>query len=129
MSRGKMSRREGIDTMLPNRSTYFFAQPGASGKDCLEGKYTCRQPPRENQSVAEEGVVPLRRYAGQYWWVQVRGGNRKGGIHKALSTEQIAEALDRGAQVVAIRGPYSALKEASDRMEDYWEAIMGDDDE
>ena len=116
--------------MISNRrSTYFFVQPGALGKDRLEGKYACRQPPRENQSVAEEGVVPLRRYAGQYWWVEVREENRKGSIHKALSTEQIAEALDRGAGVVAIRGPHSSLKEASDRMEDYWEAIMGDDDD
>ena len=110
------------------RSTYFFVQLGASGKDRLAGKYTSLQPPREDQSAAEEGAVPLRRYAGQYWWVEVREGNRKGRIHKALSTEQIAEALDRGAGVVAIRGPYSSLKEASDRMEDYWEAIMGDDD-
>jgi hypothetical protein len=111
------------------RSTYFFVQPGASGKDRLEGKYASWQPPREDQSVTEEGAVPLRRYAGQYWWVEVREGNRKGGRHEALSTEQIAEALDRGAGVVAIRGPYSSLKEASDRMEDYWEAIMGVDDD
>jgi hypothetical protein len=48
---------------------------------------------------------------------------------KALSTEQIAEALGRGAGVVAIRGLYSSLKEASDRTEDYWEAIMGDEDD
>ncbi len=116
--------------MLSNRrSTYFFIQPGASGKDRIEGKYACRQPPRENQSVTEEGVVPLRRYAGQYWWVEVREENRKVAIHKALSTEQIAETLDRGTGVVAIRGPHSSLKEASDRMEDYWEAIMGDDDD
>jgi hypothetical protein len=112
-----------------DRSTYFFVQPGSLSKDLLEGKYACRQPPGENQSVAKEGAVPLRRYAGQYWWVQVREGNRKGSTHHALSTEQIAEALDRGATVVAIRGPYSSLKEASDRMEDYWEAIMGGDDE
>ena len=81
------------------------------------------------QSVAEEGVVPLRRYAGQYWWVDVREKNRNASIHETLSTEQIAEALDRGAGVVAIRGPYSSLKEASDRMEDYWEALMGYDDD
>ena len=98
--------------MLSNkRSAYFFVQLGASGKDRLEGKYVCRQPPRENQSVAKEGVIPLRRYAGQYWWVEVRQENRKGGRHKAMSTEQIAEALDRGARVVAIRGPHSSLKE------------------
>ena len=107
--------------MISNRrSMYFFIQPSASGKDRLEGKYACRQPPGKNQSVAEESVVPLRHYAGQYWWVEMREENRKGGIHKALSTEQIAEALDCGAGVVAIRGPYSSLKEASDRMEDYW---------
>jgi hypothetical protein len=110
------------------KSTYFFAQPRASDKDCLEGKYACRQPPGEDQNVADEGVVALRRYAGQYWWVKVRDENGKGVIHKALSTDQTAEALDHGAQVVAIRGPYSSLKEASDRMEDYWEAITGDDD-
>lgn len=116
--------------MLSNRrSTYFFVQPGAFRKGRLEGKCACRQPPRENQSVAEEGFVPLRRYAGQYWWVEVHEEDRKGRIHKALSTEQIAEALDRGDGVVAIRGPRSSLKEASDRMEDYWEAIMGDADD
>ena len=116
--------------MISNRgTTYFFVQPGASGKCRFEGKYACRQPPRENQSIAEEGVVPLRRYSGQYWWAEVREENRKGGRHKALSTEQIAEILDRGGVVVAIRGPHSSLKEASDRMEDYWEAIMGDDDD
>jgi len=113
--------------MLSNkRSTYFFFQPGASGKDRFEGKYACKHPLRENQSVAKEGIVPLRRYAGQYWWVEMREKNRKGVRHKALSTEQIAEALDCGTGVVAIRGPYSSLKEASDRMEDYWEAILGD---
>lgn len=107
------------------RATYFFVQPVGSGKNRLEGKYTSWQPPREGQSATEEGVVPLKRYAGQFWWVEVREKNRKGSQHKGLSTEQIAGALDRGASVVAIRGPYSSLKEASDRMENYWEAIMG----
>ena len=116
--------------MLSNgRSTYFFIQQGVSGKDRLEDKYACWHPLGENQSVAEEGVVPLRRYAGQYWWVEMYEENRKGGEHKVLSTEQIAEALDCGAGVVAIRGPYCSLKEASDRMEDYWETIMGGDDD
>ena len=111
------------------RTTYFFVQPGGSGKNRLEGKYASWQPLREGQSAIQEGVVPLKRYAGQYWWVEVRKENRKGGLHEGLSTEQIAEALDRGASVVAIRGPYSSLKEASDRMENYWEAIMGYDDD
>ena len=116
--------------MVSNRKgMYFFVQTETSGKDRLEGKYACRQPPIENQSITEEGVDPLRRYAGQYWWVEVREKNRKGGRHKALSTEQIAETLDHGARVVAIRGPYSSLKEASDKMEDYWEAIMGGDND
>ena len=115
--------------MLSNRrNTYFFVQPGASGKDRLEGKYACGQPPHENQRIAEEDAVPLGHYAGQYWWVEVREENRKAGLHKALSTEQIAEALDRVAAVVAIRGPYSSLKEASDGMVDYWEMVMGSDD-
>ena len=111
------------------RATYFFVQSGDSGKNRLEGKYASWQPPGEGQRAAEEGVVPLKRYAGQYWWVEVREENRKGGLHQGLSTEQIAEALDRGASVVAIRGPYSSVKEASDRMENYWEAIMGCDDD
>jgi hypothetical protein len=80
------------------------------------------------QRVSDEGV-PLTRYAGQFWWVQVRDKDRNASTHRALSTEQIAEALDRGAGVVAIRGPYSSLKMATDRMEDYWEAIMGYDDD
>jgi hypothetical protein len=110
------------------RARTFFPQPGASGKDRLEGKYACRQPPRESQSVAKEGAVPLRRCAGRYWRVKACDENSKGSIYEALSTEQIAEALDRGAEVVAIRGLHSSLKEASNRMEDYWEAIPGGDD-
>lgn len=115
--------------LLDRRRTYFFVYPGASGKDRLEGKYASYRPPREDQSVSEEGIVPLRRYVGQYWWIELHEGNKKGGLHKVLSTEQIAEAMDHGDRVVAIRGPYPSLKEASDRMEDYWEAIMGNDDD
>ena len=111
------------------RTTYFFVQPMDSDKNRLEGKYASWQPPREGQSVAEDGVVPLKRYAGQFWWVELREENRKGGLHQGMSTEQIANALDRGASVVAIRGPYFTLKEALDRMENYWEAIMGWDDD
>lgn len=111
------------------RRTYFFVHPGALGKDLFEGKYASYRPLRGDQNIVEEDAVPLRRYTGQYWWIEVHEGNKKGGMHKAISTEQIAEALDRGDRVVAIRGPYPSLKEASDRMEDYWEAIMGNDDD
>jgi hypothetical protein len=111
------------------RRTYFFIHPGVLGKDPFEGKHASYRPPRENLSIVEEDAVPLRHYAGQYWWIEVHKGNKKGGMHKAISTEQIAEALDRGDRVVAIRGPYPSLREVSNRMEDYWEAIMGDDDD
>ena len=115
--------------MDPERSeTYFFTGSPRSGENCLEGKYASKRPVPEDTSAPDTDAVPLERFAGQYWWVEVSEGRNNLYEDKVLSTSEIANALDRGARVTASRGPFCSREVAEQRMEIYWEAIMGYDD-
>ena len=130
--------------MGPDKSaTDFFVRSQPPGKDRLEGKYCRKQHPTEDGGASEIEVVPLRLFAGQYWWVEVDRGKSHGdwtrsslevvawtkdGEHQAMSTEEIADALDDGARVTAFGGPFASRQEAELRMDLYWDAVIGHDD-
>ena len=52
----------------------------------------------------------------------------QGGKHKALSTEDIADMLAKGLSVRSLAGPFDTHEQASQSLERYWDALMGDDD-
>ena len=105
-----------------SKSTYFFLRSQATGKDRLEGKSASSEPPGGTQT-AGDNAVPLRRFVGQYWFVELPGE------HKASSTEEVAEALDSGRTVRAISGPFATGEEAALSLERYGEMLMDHDDE
>jgi hypothetical protein len=73
--------------------------------------------------ITGETPVPLRRFAGQYWFVELPGGK-----HMALSTEEIAARLgDR--TIRSISGPFPSRDEALQSLERYWEMLMDQEEE
>ena len=101
-------------------SMYFSARSQSTGKDPLEGKFACSQSPSDKGAVEE--AIPLSRFAGQYWFVELRRSE-----HKALSTEEVASALSSGATARSISGPFPTREEAERSLERYWEMINDDD--
>ena len=106
-----------------SRPTYFFALSEHAVTDSLEGKFASSLPPGGEETASEE-AVPLRRFAGQYWFVELPGGE-----HKALSTEEVADTLKDGRTARSISGPFATRDEAAQSLERYWEMIMDSDDE
>jgi hypothetical protein len=103
------------------KPTYFFARPRGGAKDPLEGKFTSSKPP--NLQAGAEAAIPLKTLAGLYWFVELAAE------HKALSTEEIAVAMDSGRRARAISGTFPTREEAEQSLERYREMIMNHDDE
>ena len=106
-----------------SRPTYFFARSEHTATDPLEGKFASSLPPGGEETASEE-PVPLKRFLGQYWFVELPGGK-----HKALSTDEVADALNGGGTARSISGPFATRDEAAQSLERYWEMIMDSDDE
>jgi hypothetical protein len=104
-----------------SRPTYFFSRSQGTRKDPLEGKFASSESP-STQAPAEE-AVPLSTFAGLYWFVELDGK------HEALSTEEVANAMDGGGTVRATSGPFPTREEAAQSLERYWEMSMDDDDD
>ena len=100
-------------------ATCFFAQPSGPGNGPLEGKFASSVP--RNAQAAGEETIPLSKFAGLYWFAEIAGE------HKAVSTEEVAVALDNGFPARAISGPFRSRAEAAQSLERYWEMLMDDD--
>ena len=108
---------------IMSRPTYFFNRSEHAVTDPLDGKFASSLPPG-GEETASEKTVSLRRFAGQYWFVELSGGE-----HKALSTEEIADTLKGNRTARSISGPFATRDEAAQSLERYWEMIMDSDDE
>ena len=108
---------------MRSRPFYFFSLSEHIVTDPLDGKFVSSKFPNNEESVNED-AVSLRRFAGQYWFVELSGGE-----HKELSTEEIADTIKDGNTIKSIRGPFATRKEAAQSLERYWEMLMdkGDD--
>ena len=106
-----------------SKSFYFFAQSKHSAKDPLDGKFVCANPPGSD-TITSEAPISLKHFSGQYWFVELPGGE-----HKALSTEEVADTLRGGRTARSISGPFTTREEAAQSLERYWEMIMEDEDE
>jgi hypothetical protein len=104
-------------------SFYFFSQSKHSAKDPLDGKFACADPPGSD-TITREAPISLRHFSGQYWFMELPGGE-----HKALSTEEVADTLRGGRTARSISGPFATREEAAQSLERYWEMIMEDEDE
>jgi hypothetical protein len=104
-----------------SRATYFFARSPGADTDPLDGKFASPESP--GTQAAAEDAVPLRSFAGRYWFVDLQGA------HKALSTEEVADALDNGLTARAISGPFPTRHEAAESLERYWEMLTDEDDD
>ncbi len=102
--------------------TYFFQSSAVSAKDRLEGKFASPDP-QGGIPTGGDKAVPLIRYAGQFWFVEVQGE------HQAWSTEEVAHAMDTGRTVRAVSGPFGSRKEAGESLERYWEMLADDEED
>jgi hypothetical protein len=127
---------------MPDR-THFFTRPRQEGMDRLEGKYSTKQIGAAPDGTSQAEGLPLKTFAGQFWWVVVDRGHlgiadsprevvgwTSEGQHQVMLTEEIADTLDAGLAVQALGGPFTSRREAELRLDLYCDAvIMGHDDD
>lgn len=104
-------------------SFYFYALSEHIAKSPLEGKFVSSNPP-PHEGTCGPKPESLRRFAGQYWFIELPGGK-----HKALSTEEVADTLGMGSTARSISGPFSTREEAAKSLERYWEMMMDNEDD
>jgi hypothetical protein len=123
--------------------TDFFLRSQPSGIDRLEGKYCRKRFQAEHEGPSEAEAIPLKMFAGQFWWVVVERGDlaigqsprdvagwTNEGQHQVMVTEEIADTLDNGLSVQAFGGPFVSRRQAELRLDLYCDAvIMGHDDD